>query len=68
MGHFLAALGDHVDIIKIGDDLGTQESLLMSPDMYRRILKPIHADYIRVHQASAPRPRSSSTPTATCSR
>ena len=47
MGHFLEALGDHVDIIKIGDDLGTQESLLMSPDMYRRILKPIHADYIR---------------------
>jgi len=47
MGHFLAALGDNVDIIKIGDDLGTQESLLMSPDMYRRILKPIHADYIR---------------------
>jgi uroporphyrinogen decarboxylase len=47
MGHFLEALGDNVDIIKIGDDLGTQESLLMSPDMYRRILKPIHADYIR---------------------
>jgi uroporphyrinogen decarboxylase len=46
MGHFLAALGDNVDIIKIGDDLGTQESLLMSPDMYRGILKPIHADYI----------------------
>lgn len=46
MGHFLHALGDHVDIIKIGDDLGTQESLLMSPAMYRRILKPIHADYI----------------------
>jgi uroporphyrinogen decarboxylase len=47
MGHFLAALGDNVDIIKIGDDLGTQESLLMSPQMYRAILKPIHADYIR---------------------
>ncbi len=47
MGHFLAALGDNVDIIKIGDDLGTQESLMMSPDMYRRVLKPIHADYIR---------------------
>jgi uroporphyrinogen decarboxylase len=46
MGHFLEALGPNVDIIKIGDDLGTQESLLMSPDMYRRILKPIHADYI----------------------
>src|SRR3990170_657477 len=47
MGHFLATLGENVDIIKIGDDLGTQESLLMSPAMYRRILKPIHADYVR---------------------
>ncbi|RME44050.1 MAG: hypothetical protein D6796_12265 [Caldilineae bacterium] len=46
MGHFLRELGDNVDIIKIGDDLGTQESLLMSPQMYRDILKPIHADYI----------------------
>ena len=46
MGHFLDALGDNVDIIKIGDDIGTQESLLMSPRMYRDILKPIHADYI----------------------
>ncbi len=46
MGHFLQALGDNVDIIKIGDDLGTQDSLLMSPDMYRRVLRPIHADYI----------------------
>ncbi len=47
MALFLEALGDDVDIIKIGDDLGTQDSLLMSPDMYREILKPIHADYIR---------------------
>jgi uroporphyrinogen decarboxylase len=46
MGHFLDALGPNVDIIKIGDDLGTQDSLLMSPDMYRAILKPIHADLI----------------------
>ncbi len=46
MGHFLEALGDNIDIIKIGDDIGTQESLLMSPRMYRSILKPIHADYI----------------------
>ncbi|NOZ49630.1 MAG: hypothetical protein GXP37_06220 [Chloroflexi bacterium] len=46
MGHFLAALGDNVDMIKIGDDLGTQDSLLISPTMYRQILKPIHADYI----------------------
>lgn len=47
MGSFLDALGDNVDMIKIGDDLGTQQSLLMSPDMYREILKPIHVDYIQ---------------------
>jgi uroporphyrinogen decarboxylase len=47
MEPFLAALGDNVDIIKIGDDIGTQDSLLMSPKMYRNILKPIHADYIQ---------------------
>jgi uroporphyrinogen decarboxylase len=46
MGHFLDALGENVDIIKIGDDLGTQDRLMISPRMYRRILKPIHADYI----------------------
>jgi uroporphyrinogen decarboxylase len=46
MGPFLAELGDHVDIIKIGDDIGTQDSLLISPQMYREFLKPIHADYI----------------------
>ncbi len=46
MGHFLRELGDNVDMIKIGDDLGTQDSLLISPKMYRKILKPIHADYI----------------------
>jgi len=47
MGHFLDALGDNVDIVKIGDDLGTQESLLMSPATYRQILKPVHAELIR---------------------
>jgi uroporphyrinogen decarboxylase len=46
MGHFLDAIGDNIDLIKIGDDIGTQDSLLMSPKMYRKILKPIHADFI----------------------
>jgi uroporphyrinogen decarboxylase len=46
MALFLEELGENVDIIKIGDDLGTQDRLLMSPRMYRQMLKPIHADYI----------------------
>lgn len=46
MGNFLSEVGDNIDIIKIGDDLGTQESLMISPKMYREVLKPIHADLI----------------------
>jgi uroporphyrinogen decarboxylase len=51
MGPFLDELGDNVDIIKIGDDLGTDESLMISPRMYREILKPVHADFIRFIKA-----------------
>ena len=47
MGHFLAELGSNVDVIKIGDDLGTQAGLMISPKMYREMLKPLHADYIK---------------------
>lgn len=47
MGHFLEEAGDNLDIIKIGDDLGSQNSLMISPRMYRSLLKPIHADFIR---------------------
>ena len=46
IGPFLDEVGDLLDIVKIGDDLGTQDSLLMSPATYRRVLKPIHADYL----------------------
>jgi uroporphyrinogen decarboxylase len=46
MGHFLRELGDHVDMIKVGDDLGTQNSLLVSPKMYRKLIKPFHARYL----------------------
>jgi len=47
MGPFLKELGDNVDIIKIGDDLGTQDSLMISPKMYREIIKPLHSDFIQ---------------------
>ncbi len=47
MGHFLDEAGDNLDIIKIGDDLGTQEKLMISPRMYRQILKPFHVELIQ---------------------
>ncbi|MGZ7066288.1 MAG: uroporphyrinogen decarboxylase family protein [Candidatus Aminicenantales bacterium] len=36
-----------VDMLKIGDDVGTQKAMLMSPRMYREWLKPRHAAVIR---------------------
>jgi uroporphyrinogen decarboxylase len=46
MGNFLRETNGDLDIIKIGDDLGTQESLLISPELYRDMVKPVHADFI----------------------
>jgi uroporphyrinogen decarboxylase len=54
MGHVLDAVGPNVDIVKIGDDLGTQQSLLMSPAMYRSLLKPLHAELIAAIRARTP--------------
>ena len=48
---FLDEIGDNIDIIKIGDDLGTQHSLMISPKMYREIIKPLHADLIQTIKA-----------------
>jgi uroporphyrinogen decarboxylase len=36
----LAELGDLVDIVTYADDYGTQTSQLISPDMFRRLVKP----------------------------
>ena len=57
MGHFLEEAGDNLDMIKIGDDLGTQTSLIMSPKMYRQIPKThprrLHRLYQRAHQSQS---------------
>ncbi len=39
---FLAAVGDHIDIILFGDDLGMQTGPMMSPSMYCEFFKPRH--------------------------
>jgi uroporphyrinogen decarboxylase len=39
---FLEAVGETIDIIVFGDDLGMQSGPQISPDMYRRIFKPRH--------------------------
>jgi len=40
---YLAAVGDSIDIIQFGDDMGTQGGPQISPRMYREFFKPRHA-------------------------
>jgi uroporphyrinogen decarboxylase len=49
-----ASVGDVVDIVRLGDDLGMNTGPLMSPETYRKLFKPRHAilcDYIHTHSS-----------------
>jgi len=39
---YLDAVGSYIDVIQFNDDLGTQQSLLISKQMYREFVKPFH--------------------------
>lgn len=52
---FLPAIEGVADIVAVGDDLGTQTSLIVSPAAYRELVKPRQArvyDYIRRHSSA----------------
>jgi uroporphyrinogen decarboxylase len=44
---FMAEVGDLIDVVMIGDDIGGQAGPLFSPDFYRRIVKPRHKRLVR---------------------
>ncbi|NLN17299.1 MAG: uroporphyrinogen decarboxylase [Firmicutes bacterium] len=46
MDAFLSRIGKYVQIVQIQDDLGTQSAPLMSPDIYRKMIKPRHGRII----------------------
>jgi uroporphyrinogen decarboxylase len=43
LDHVIASVGDLVDVVRFGDDLGMDNGPLMSPATYRSIFKPRHA-------------------------
>lgn len=46
------SVGDIVDILRFGDDLGTDQGPFMAPEVYRRLFKPRHkilCDYVKKH-------------------
>ncbi len=46
------AVGDLVDVIRFGDDLGMTQGPFMDPEIYRQLFKPRHkilCDYVKAH-------------------
>ncbi len=43
--------GGRIDFLFIGEDLGTQHTPLISPELYRRVLKPFHKRYTDLAKA-----------------
>lgn len=44
LGRYLDLVGPYIQIIKMGDDLGTQNGPQMSPKTYREVIKPYHQE------------------------
>jgi uroporphyrinogen decarboxylase len=51
---FLSAVGDSIDVVLFGDDLGMQTGPQISPSMYRRFFKPRHSRMWKRAQELAP--------------
>ena len=49
--HFLDEVGEYLDVAVFYDDLGMQDRPLISPAMYRRLVKPRHARIIEAIRA-----------------
>ncbi len=43
-GKFLDTVGPYVDMVIVSDDLATQQGLIISPELYREMLKPRHKE------------------------
>jgi uroporphyrinogen decarboxylase len=43
----LTYVGDLIDVVQIGDDLGTQRGPVFNPELYRSLLKPFHKELVR---------------------
>ena len=51
---FLDAVGPHVQMVEVADDIGTQRGLLVSPDTYRTFIKPAEAQLYDLIHRKAP--------------
>jgi uroporphyrinogen decarboxylase len=51
----LRDVGEFVDVVEFNDDLGTQENLIISPELYRTFIKPRHRQLVAMFRSHAPK-------------
>jgi uroporphyrinogen decarboxylase len=51
---FLDTVGPYVQIVETADDLGSQDALLISPELYRKFLKPLEKQFYELIRQKAP--------------
>jgi uroporphyrinogen decarboxylase len=56
VGDVLAEVGDLVDVVSVSDDIGMQDRTTVSPEMYRRLIKPRQARAFRFIHDHTPAP------------
>ncbi len=49
-------LGEYIQFIREGDDIAGQESLLISPKMYLKYIKPRHKELFNAQKKIFPEP------------
>lgn len=54
LSRLLPRVAPYIDLIQMGDDLGTQVALQISPEMYREMIKPYHKRIYRYVQDNFP--------------
>ncbi len=56
VGDVLDEVGDLVDVVSVSDDVGMQDRTTVSPEMYRRLIKPSQARAFRFVHERTPAP------------
>lgn len=52
--HFLKAVGPYLDVVATGDDIATQKAPMVSPSMYRDLIKPLQREQFSFFHAHTP--------------
>jgi len=53
-GMFLDEVGSYVQMVEVGDDLGSKDNLLIAPEMYRDFIKPAEIELYSLIHDKAP--------------